>query len=66
MQPHPTHREGRSMNHNELSSHNVFEWAKKEFLGDPEYWQDRAKNGTGLIQQIAHFVLRCGQAGAKL
>lgn len=37
-------------------------WAEYEISHDPAYWQDRAKNGAGLIQQIAAFVIQHGQA----
>lgn len=38
-----------------------FEWAWQKYKVDPGYWQDRAKNGNGLIRDIANFVLK--QAG---
>lgn len=44
------------------NSLNPFEWAKKEFSGDPTYWKDRAQHGNGLIKQIADFVLLHAQA----
>lgn len=63
MQLHPAHKEGCSMNPNdELSLKNdAFKWAAWEYEHDPGYWQDRAKNGSGLIQQIASFVLQHSQ-----
>jgi len=35
-------------------------WAQKEYQQDQTYWQDRAKNGTGLIKQIADIVIKQG------
>lgn len=40
---------------------NPIEWAQDEAKKDLPYWKDRCKNGSGLIQQIANFVLK--QAG---
>ncbi len=40
---------------------NPFIWAREEFQLDLGYWLDRAKNGSGLIQEIALFVLKNGQ-----
>ncbi len=40
---------------------NPFLWAREEFQRDRSYWLDRAKNGNGLIQEIALFVLKNGQ-----
>jgi len=36
-------------------------WILQEYHDDEGYWQDRAKNGTGLIQQIARLVLGAGR-----
>lgn len=38
----------------------AYKWASWEYAHDPGYWQDRAKNGIGLIQQIATFVIKNG------
>lgn len=38
-----------------------FKWAAWEFQHDKGYWQERATNGSGLIQQIATFVMKHGQ-----
>ena len=40
---------------------NPFMWACEEFQSDPAYWLDRAKNGTGLIKEVAEFVVRNGK-----
>ena len=36
-------------------------WAYEEYQRDPGYWLDRAKNGKGLIQEIAYFVIKKGK-----
>ncbi len=38
-----------------------FKWAYEEFQRDPGYWLDRAKNGKGLIKEVAEFVVRNGK-----
>ncbi len=50
------------MSRDNSSPDNLFEWGRKEAQHDLLYWQDRQQNGTGLIKQIADFVLK--QAGA--
>ncbi len=37
-----------------------FMWAYEEFKRDPNYWLKRAKNGKGLIKEIAEFVIKNG------
>ena len=37
-------------------------WANWEYQHDSAYWIDRQKNGSGLIQQIANFVIKQGAA----
>jgi hypothetical protein len=66
-QPHPAHNGGRSMDKNaELTlKSNPLSWAQSEYETDFEYWQDRVKNGTGLIQQIANFVLKQAAQGVE-
>ncbi len=51
------------MGTNGNDSDKALEWAQSEYRTDPSYWKDRAKNGTGLIKQIANFVLK--QEGAN-
>jgi len=41
---------------------NPFMWAYEEFQHDPGYWLDRAKNGNGLIKEVAEFVVRNGKS----
>lgn len=49
-------------NYHELKlKDNPFMWAYEEFQRDHSYWLDRAKNGEGLIKEIALFVLRNGK-----
>ncbi len=49
-------------NYHELKlKDNPFMWAYEEFQKDRSYWLDRAKNGKGLIKEIALFVLRNGK-----
>ena len=38
-----------------------FMWAYEEFQRDSDYWLDRAKNGKGLIKEVAEFVVRNGK-----
>jgi hypothetical protein len=38
----------------------ISDWVQKEYQHDQGYWEDRAKNGSGIIQQIARFVLAAG------
>lgn len=35
-------------------------WVQQEYQHDQGYWQNRAKNGSGLIQQIAIFIIKQG------
>lgn len=43
---------------------NPLKWATWEYQHDLTYWEDRAQNGIGLIQQIASFVMKHGRAQA--
>jgi len=45
------------MSKNNLIPDNLFAWIQKESRTNLSYWQDRAKNGSGLIQEIAIFVI---------
>ncbi len=51
------------MNTNGDISDNPTEWAKRKYKADPAYWQDRSRNGSGLIKEIADFVIQ--QAATK-
>ncbi len=44
-----------------MTVEDALEWAEHEAKTDLPYWKERSKNGSGLIQQIADFVLK--QAG---
>lgn len=41
----------------QLLKANPFAWAAWERSHNIKYWTERAQNGSGLIQQIAVFVL---------
>lgn len=43
----------------------ALEWAEHEAKTDRDYWKDRAKNGSGLIKQIANFVIKQGRNDKK-
>ncbi len=45
------------MTNNYHTINNALDWARKEYQCDSKYWLERAENGTGLIKQIAEFVL---------
>ncbi len=45
------------MSNNDVKPHKAIEWAQSEYTAEPIYWQERATNGSGLIKQIADFVL---------
>ncbi len=51
------------MDKNNTDPDNALVWAQAEYKADSSYWRDRAKNGIGLIREIADFVLK--QAGAQ-
>ncbi len=36
-------------------------WSKWEMQHNGSYWEDRLRNGNGLIQTIARFVIKNGQ-----
>jgi len=50
------------MSKDNLIPDNLFEWMQQERKTNFSYWKDRASNGSGLIKEIADFVIESGEA----